>query len=266
MNTTESKEVSRNEIELRQKSFFNNLLVVKSDTSHNSNVPERYVRANDEAAGASRQWGQLPIVGAPSGDVRYLRNPDGPASMYCGRSRPNLGRSRLGKAAAHRSVWKARSPRSAEDPLFYLPTGARRGRMGRALGGHVEHCEDCAHERVAYNSCRNSHCPKCRGAAARQWLEDREAELLPVPYYHVVFTLPAAIVTIALHNKAAIYGRFRPFRTFSSTRRTVEVSLRSGRSLMVDQSRLGWAFSPNTNVDRATGLPAAGARLSRQAM
>ena len=62
-----------------------------------------------------------------------------------------------------------------------------------ALGGHVERCEDCAHERVAYNSCRNRHCPKCQGAAARQWLEDREAELLPVPYYHVVFTLPAAI-------------------------------------------------------------------------
>ncbi len=59
-----------------------------------------------------------------------------------------------------------------------------------ALGGHVEHCEDCAHERVAYNSCRNRHCPKCQGAAARQWLEEREAELLPVAYYHVVFTLP----------------------------------------------------------------------------
>jgi Transposase zinc-binding domain len=62
-----------------------------------------------------------------------------------------------------------------------------------ALGGHVERCEDCAHERVAYNSCRNRHCPKCQGAAARQWLAEREAELLPVPYYHVVFTLPAAI-------------------------------------------------------------------------
>ena len=62
-----------------------------------------------------------------------------------------------------------------------------------ALGGHVERCEDCAHERVAYNSCRNRHCPKCQGAAARQWLAEREAELLPVAYYHVVFTLPAAI-------------------------------------------------------------------------
>jgi hypothetical protein len=74
-----------------------------------------------------------------------------------------------------------------------------------ALGGHVERCEDCAHERVAYNSCRNRHCPKCQGAAARQWLAEREAELLPVPYYHVVFTLPAAIGAIAFHNKAAVY-------------------------------------------------------------
>ena len=74
-----------------------------------------------------------------------------------------------------------------------------------ALGGHVERCEDCAHERVAYNSCRNRHCPKCQGAAARQWLAEREAELLPVPYYHVVFTLPAAIGALAFANKAVVY-------------------------------------------------------------
>jgi hypothetical protein len=74
-----------------------------------------------------------------------------------------------------------------------------------ALGGHVARCQDCAHEVVSYNSCRNRHCPKCQGAAARQWLADREAELLAVPYYHVVFTLPAAIADIAYHNKAVIY-------------------------------------------------------------
>ena len=62
-----------------------------------------------------------------------------------------------------------------------------------ALGGHVERCEDCAHTRIAYNSCRNRHCPKCQWRAAQAWLEAREAELLPVPYFHVVFTLPAAI-------------------------------------------------------------------------
>jgi hypothetical protein len=74
-----------------------------------------------------------------------------------------------------------------------------------ALGGHVERCEDCSHVRIAYNSCRNRHCPKCQAIAAKQWLADREAELLPVPYYHVVFTLPAAIGDIAYQNKAVVY-------------------------------------------------------------
>jgi hypothetical protein len=74
-----------------------------------------------------------------------------------------------------------------------------------ALGGHVARCEDCAHTSVAYNSCRNRHCPKCQGAAAKKWLADREADLLPVPYYHVVFTLPAAAADIAYQNKAVIY-------------------------------------------------------------
>jgi hypothetical protein len=74
-----------------------------------------------------------------------------------------------------------------------------------ALGGHVARCEDCAYTSIAYNSCRNRHCPKCQGAAAKQWLADRQAELLPVPYYHVVFTLPARIADIAYHNKAVIY-------------------------------------------------------------
>jgi hypothetical protein len=74
-----------------------------------------------------------------------------------------------------------------------------------ALGGHVERCEDCAHTRIACNSCRNRHCPNCQAAAARRWLEDREADLLPVPYFHVVFTVPAAIAAIAFRNKAAVY-------------------------------------------------------------
>jgi len=74
-----------------------------------------------------------------------------------------------------------------------------------ALGGHVERCEKCAHTRIAYNSCRNRHCPKCQGAAAKEWLAEREAELLPVPYYHVVFTLPGPIADIAYYNKAILY-------------------------------------------------------------
>jgi hypothetical protein len=74
-----------------------------------------------------------------------------------------------------------------------------------ALGGHVECCEACAHLRISYNSCRNRHCPKCQAAAAKQWLTDRRAELLPVPYFHVVFTLPGAVADIAYQNKSVVY-------------------------------------------------------------
>jgi hypothetical protein len=75
-----------------------------------------------------------------------------------------------------------------------------------ALGGHVDRCESCAHLRISYNSCRNRHCPKCQAVAAKAWLAERQAELLPVPYFHVVFTLPATIADIAYQNKAIIYG------------------------------------------------------------
>src|SRR3984893_9624715 len=75
-----------------------------------------------------------------------------------------------------------------------------------ALGGHIERCEDCAHTRVAYNSCRNRHCPKCQWRAAERWMAAREAEPLPVSYFHVVFTLPSEVGTIAYENKAEVYG------------------------------------------------------------
>ena len=74
-----------------------------------------------------------------------------------------------------------------------------------ALGGHVARCEDCPHALIAYNSCRNRHCPKCQGSAARAWLADREAELLSVPYYHIVFTLPGPIADLAYQNKEVMY-------------------------------------------------------------
>jgi len=76
-----------------------------------------------------------------------------------------------------------------------------------ALGGHVARCEHdaCGHVHIAYNSCRNRHCPKCQAAAAQEWLEKREAELLPVGYFHAVFTLPAPIADIAYQNKRVIY-------------------------------------------------------------
>jgi len=77
-----------------------------------------------------------------------------------------------------------------------------------ALGGHVSRCENeaCGHTHIAYNSCRNRHCPKCQGSAARDWLEERQAELLPVPYFHMVFTLPSEIADLAYQNKRVLYG------------------------------------------------------------
>lgn len=88
-----------------------------------------------------------------------------------------------------------------------------------ALGGHVLRCSGCARTEIAYNSCRNRHCPKCQGSAARRWLEAREADLLPVEYYHVVFTLPAPISAIAWYNKRVIYGLL--FDIAAETLRTI---------------------------------------------
>ena len=93
-----------------------------------------------------------------------------------------------------------------------------------ALGGHVEACEDCGHWRIAYNSCRNRHCPKCQGAAARTWLAEREADLLPVGYFHVVFTLPMQVADVAFQNKAVIYDLL--FRAASETMLTIAADSR----------------------------------------
>jgi hypothetical protein len=90
-----------------------------------------------------------------------------------------------------------------------------------ALGGHVEACEDCGQRRIAYNSCRNRHCPRCQGTAARTWLAEREADLLPVGYFHVVFTLPAEIADIAFQNKALVYDLL--FKAASETMLTIAV-------------------------------------------
>src|SRR5438874_3334868 len=88
-----------------------------------------------------------------------------------------------------------------------------------ALGGHVEQCSACGELRIAYNSCRNRHCPKCQGLARAQWLADRQAELLSVPYFHVVFTLPAPVGEIAFQNKAAVYAIL--FRAAAETVATI---------------------------------------------
>jgi hypothetical protein len=88
-----------------------------------------------------------------------------------------------------------------------------------ALGGHALSCQACGHDEIAYNSCRNRHCPKCQGSAAKRWLEARQADLLPVPYCHVVFTLPAPIAGIAYANKAVIYALL--FDVAAETLRTI---------------------------------------------
>ena len=114
---------------------------------------------------------------------------------------------------------------------YRLAHGARMSRVERrvmaaiescrtaALGGHLEACEDCAHSRVAYNSCRNRHCPKCQGLARAEWLADRQADLLPVPYFHVVFTVPAEVAVMAFQNKAVVYAIL--FQAAAETLRTI---------------------------------------------
>jgi hypothetical protein len=102
--------------------------------------------------------------------------------------------------------------------------GAIRACRTAALGGHVMRCGDCDHSTIAYNSCRNRHCPRCQGAAAKDWLADRQADLLPVPYYHLVFTLPAPIATMAFQNKAEVYGLL--FRAAAETLATIAIDPR----------------------------------------
>ena len=104
----------------------------------------------------------------------------------------------------HGTAWRSANAGHVSRDQMKVMSAIERCRTA-ALGGHVARCENCSHTLIAYNSCRNRHCPKCQGAAAKQWLAEREAELLPVPYFHVVFTLPGPIADIAYQNKAVIY-------------------------------------------------------------
>ena len=118
----------------------------------------------------------------------------------------------------HGAAWRAANAGHVSLDQLKVMTAIERCRTA-ALGGHVERCETCAHTVIAYNSCRNRHCPKCQGAAAQQWLAQREAELLPLRYFHVVFTLPARIADIAYQNKAVIYDLL--FKASSETLLTI---------------------------------------------
>ncbi len=104
----------------------------------------------------------------------------------------------------HGAAWRSANAGHVSLDQMKVMSAIERCRTA-ALGGHVARCEKCSHTLIAYNSCRNRHCPKCQGTAAKQWLAEREAELLPVPYFHVVFTLPAPIADIAYQNKTVIY-------------------------------------------------------------
>ena len=104
----------------------------------------------------------------------------------------------------HGAAWRAANRGHVSLGQLKVMSAIERCRTA-ALGGHVLRCDDCAHTVIAYSSCRNRHCPKCQAAAAKAWLGEREAELLPVGYFHVVFTLPAVIADIAYQNKAEIY-------------------------------------------------------------
>ncbi len=97
--------------------------------------------------------------------------------------------------------------------------GAIKACQTAGLGGHVWQCDDCGHNKVAYNSCRNRHCPKCQGTARAKWVAARRTELLPVPCFHVVFTLPAPVAEIACHNKQVVYAIL--FRAATETLRTI---------------------------------------------
>ncbi len=106
---------------------------------------------------------------------------------------------------AHGAAWRKANAGHVSLGQLKVMSAIERCRTA-ALGGHVAACQDCGHSQIAYNSCRNRHCPKCQGAAAKDWLAARQAELLEVPYFHVVFTLPKPIADIAYQNKAVIYG------------------------------------------------------------
>ena len=117
--------------------------------------------------------------------------------------------NRRGYAGAERRV----------GPAFLDQHGASLSDARRRAMMAIERCGDCGHQRIAYNSCRNRNCPKCQGLARAQWLADRQAELLNVPYFHVVFTVPEPIATIAFQNQAVVYDIL--FRAASETLRTI---------------------------------------------
>ncbi|PHY22862.1 IS91 family transposase [Caulobacter sp. BP25] len=122
-------------------------------------------------------------------------------------------------------IFRAHGPAYRRDHAGHLSLGQLKAMSAieacrtAELGGHVARCDDCQRLAVSYNSCRNRHCPKCQGSAAKVWLAERQADLLPAPYFHVVFTLPGEIAAIAFHNKAVVYDLL--FKAAAETLRTI---------------------------------------------
>ena len=132
-----------------------------------------------------------------------------------------MGRSKLEVAdifRAHGGAYRREQTGHLNLPQLKVMSAIENCRTA-ALGGHVAACTKCDHQHIAYNSCRNRHCPKCQGAAAQDWMQARMEDLLPVEYFHVVFTLPAQIADIAYQNKAAVYGLL--FKASSETLRII---------------------------------------------
>lgn len=132
-----------------------------------------------------------------------------------------MGRSKLEVAdifRAHGGAYRREQTGHLNLPQLKVMSAIENCRTA-ALGGHVAACTKCDHQHIAYNSCRNRHCPKCQGAAAQDWMQARMEDLLPVEYFHVVFTLPSEIADIAYQNKAAVYGLL--FKASSETLRII---------------------------------------------
>ncbi len=127
-------------------------------------------------------------------------------------------------------IFRQAGPTYRQDHADALSNGQRRVMRAietcrtAALGGHVEQCNGCGYQRISFNSCRNRHCPKCQSLVRAQWLQDRKAELLPVEYFHVVFTMPQELAAIAYQNKAVVYDIL--FRATAETLRTIGVDSR----------------------------------------
>jgi hypothetical protein len=137
-----------------------------------------------------------------------------------------------------------------------------------ALGGHVEECDQCGHQRICYNSCRNRHCPKCQSLARAEWIEDRQSELLPCQYFHLVFTLPQELAALAYQNKEVVYGIL--FRAAAETLRTIAADPRHlgakigffavlhtwGRTCCIIPTCTAWSPVGGSHPMAAAGFPA----------